>query len=196
MAQYSTVNLARNDLISYIVFSCWDNTAGPTAKRLWAGSPIPDHSEIKLLTRLVLKTEVPHRDHKSAHIDCNVYNLADLGVCAVSYLFTGVAKSRIGSRIFCLILVCRADHRARYMQWSSIIDPVVKQDIAEYKVKLHQVSDWFDQKQTTASSRLGHSLAMFTGTHDLKPSAHVVRLFLVSKELLLRCFCFVIFGTF
>lgn len=138
MAQFSTVTLDKNDLISYVVFSCWDNTAGPTPKRVWADTPIPDSSEIKLLTRLVLKSEVT-RDPKSAHIDCNVYNLADQGVCAVSYLFTGVARSRIGSRIFCLILVCKAENRARYLQWSSIIDPVVKQGITEYKVKLHKV---------------------------------------------------------
>lgn len=139
MAAFTTMDLPSNDLFSYITFSCWDNCAGPTPKCLWACSPIPDVSEIKLLTRLVLKTEVT-RDPASSHIDCNVYNLPELDACAVSYLFSGYApKSRIGSRIYCLVFVVRSENRARYMRWCSILDPIIKQGIAEYKVKLHQV---------------------------------------------------------
>ena len=138
MSHYTTKELPHSGLISCVIFSCWDNTAGPTPKCVWECTPRFDASEIKLLTRLVLKTEVT-RDPTAADIDCNVHTLPEMSVCSISYVFSGYAKSRIGSRIYCLIFVYKLEQRAHYMRWSSILDPAIKQGLAEYRVKLHQV---------------------------------------------------------
>lgn len=139
MARYTTAELPRNNLLRYVTFSVWDNTVGPLTKRLWVESTCtPEPDEVKLLARLVLKTEVT-RDPSLPLIDCNVYTLPTLSACAVSYLFGAVSRSKHGKAVYCITFVYILSQRPVYLQWSEIIDSFIKQGIAHYKILLHKV---------------------------------------------------------
>ncbi|XP_067930036.1 guanine nucleotide exchange factor C9orf72-like isoform X2 [Watersipora subatra] len=139
MASYKIFDLPASNAITCIIFSCWDNTAGPTAKCMWI-HPLtskPDPVKVKQLTRLALKTEVT-RDTFCPNIDCNMYCLVERSICAVNYLFGATCKLKPATTIYCLTCVYKLEQRPAYLRWSNILDNVVKQAISEYKVLLHQ----------------------------------------------------------
>lgn len=140
MASYKQLELPLSNAITCVTFSCWDNTAGPLTKCLWVHNSCatPDPADIKLLTRLTLKTEVT-RDPALSDIDCNVYSLSEPPVCAVSYIFGATCKPKPGKTIYCLTFLYKPEQRSKYLQWCSILDAFIKQNISIYKVLLHKV---------------------------------------------------------
>lgn len=139
MAGFITQPIPNHSFLSYVTLARWDNTAGPSAKCVWIPKGVPaDAPNIKLLTRLILKTEVS-RSPKSQDIDCNIYTLPELSACVVSYLFGAICNSKLVCTVYSLTFVYRLEFRATYLQWSDIIDRYVKQDLSKYRVLLHKV---------------------------------------------------------
>lgn len=140
MASYKISDLPLSHILLWGKFSCWDNTAGPLTKCLWVHplTTLPDAANVKLLTRLTLKTEVT-RDPNLPDIDCNIYSLPELNICAVSYMFGSTCKAKPGKTIYCITFGYKLDQRSKYMQWRNILDGVIKQSIRQYKVLLHKV---------------------------------------------------------
>lgn len=140
MALYKISELPLSNSVAWVTFSYWDNTAGPLTKCLWvhASTGSPETSDVRLLTRLTLKTEVT-RDPSLTDIDCNIYSLPEMSICAVSYLFGATCKAKPGKTIYCVTFSYKIDQRSKYMQWRRILDGVIKQSVRTYKVLLHKV---------------------------------------------------------
>ena len=141
MASYKEcATLPHSSAITCVTFSYWDNTAGPLTKCIWIppSTTAPEPANIKLLTRLTLKTEVT-RDASLSDIDCNMYSLPELSACAVRYLFGATSRLKLGKTIYCITFIYKQEYRSAYLQWSNILDGAIKQDIYEYKVLLHKV---------------------------------------------------------
>lgn len=137
---YSTASLPPNSLLSYVTFSCWDHTAGPLTKGLWASGDVepPAEAQVKLLTQLVLKSELD-RNADSSLVDCNMYHFPSLDVFVTGHLFGARCKSRRARRLYCLSVAVPLAKKSTYLHFHRIAERHLIHRLHIYRVLLHEV---------------------------------------------------------
>ena len=146
------------DLLEFATFSWWDNKSGPRYRYVWCCHAKqgnvdivdpPSDFQLRLLTQLTLKSEAV-RDPNCCDIDCNVYNLPEVGISghekdlmSVSYMFSGRCKSKVGRTIYSLNLVMALQHQQWVNRWRDILDAVVKRRLMLFRILLHKVCQFF-----------------------------------------------------